>query len=1315
MKDNSTVLKTTEDWFHWLSEEEAKTRNAYLAKPANLISDYRNELATTRDYQGREILELLQNAADQAREAEIPGKVVIQLTPEGLVVANNGTPFSIGGVLSLENAYLSPKHHKRRQFIGSKGLGFRSVLNWTSSPIIMSGSLGLAYSKSVLGLKIKEFENRKSEISSLIREEKSNGNDVIGPILKFAGYTKNGNIDEFITDKNNQFILERCKHWRSEGYSTVIGMPFEKQSFLDDAIQQIDSLRPEILLFVKYLNKISFILPDNEYTWTQEGDDNASMVMENGEPKGIWKVIRTDGEIPADQLDKDQRSPLNYEIIIAVPEIETKEELKTSPLFSYFPTKVTLPLPIVCHATLELDQSRNHINPIKSNRYVIKQLANFLTKAAEDRAEKYTSGIKAGFRLLMPQGLYSNDLIDLNFDNYLNQFSKKRKIIPTIQDQALLVNDALLLPGANESWLPSSSFNEIVTITDNREYEFFKTLGVKELTIEKLKQKLLNIKFSSLNQRVNLIAGILKHNIASDAHLSSLLLDKLTNIVHKNTFIFIAPKGGSIPQLPRWVTLKFLDDDLQKALMAKLKAKDVRELQNKLSSFGLREYSLSRLLSRLIASANSQKKETPELNSEIQKELLLSIFQLYRSESQSGSCPAFPTTSKLLLPTQNGKSGASDELYMGKGFGTIGNIVQDLYQNWAPHKLIIKPEELNLCSSAIELSKFLEWLGVAKWPKIKNLSQYTVDQDYKAYLLDCIKYPVSFEEYHFPSLKELKQANIYINELKSIDGLEEILKSSNPTAITAWLARDSRAFEWNRWSKGWGQLSALRGYDRNHRVYDGKIPCFIRWKIETTDWLMDKDRKPLRPKDCVLGQRAIEDLFPKPTKPNLKDLEHYGIREGDLIEGWRRSGVLTSLAELELEDLYARLIELPEKLPDGKYAKQLYRWLMDAEDEAIGEGKAAQERFFNEGKMWGYGEGKYDYFSVSELYHADSEGLPKALLDQLKIVDLPYRVGAKKVKRVFGVKSIERIDIKQKMKKYVLAKDLSAGFQSAKPYLYRLRASQSSRSQYLNRLKRLTLKVCSSLSAEMEYEGKIVDFELPIWGWMIDNETLFIRSDPTEIVDKTSALLGDAIGAAIASLFRIGDGGSFAQMFLCPEKDRKFLLKRMRGEAADEDMDRIIQEFSLLNPDDIVNMLPEVGPIEAPKENEKDIEPEKLLDKETIIEQKSETDNTETNEDISIQMVEHQPKSEPVKQRMRIHRKYRTTSTRTSITRITDSEFIERKVLEIENSFQPARYPLRVGHIVGFDAPGCDILSFKTEDHREKFRSGKDRNMKVQK
>ena len=51
-----------------------KLDDAYLAKPAILIADYYQELATTRDYEGREILELLQNVADQAKDASSPRK-----------------------------------------------------------------------------------------------------------------------------------------------------------------------------------------------------------------------------------------------------------------------------------------------------------------------------------------------------------------------------------------------------------------------------------------------------------------------------------------------------------------------------------------------------------------------------------------------------------------------------------------------------------------------------------------------------------------------------------------------------------------------------------------------------------------------------------------------------------------------------------------------------------------------------------------------------------------------------------------------------------------------------------------------------------------------------------------------------------------------------------------------------------------------------------------------------------------------------------------------------------------------------------------
>jgi hypothetical protein len=103
--DDTWIPKTSREWADWLLTEDRKTTQAYLAKPATLVADYNRELATTRAYEGREILELLQNAADQARLSDEAGKVAIELLPEGLVVANNGAPFSVGGVSSLQTAH----------------------------------------------------------------------------------------------------------------------------------------------------------------------------------------------------------------------------------------------------------------------------------------------------------------------------------------------------------------------------------------------------------------------------------------------------------------------------------------------------------------------------------------------------------------------------------------------------------------------------------------------------------------------------------------------------------------------------------------------------------------------------------------------------------------------------------------------------------------------------------------------------------------------------------------------------------------------------------------------------------------------------------------------------------------------------------------------------------------------------------------------------------------------------------------------------------------------------------------------------------
>lgn len=84
---------TRENWFAWLSERRDRVFQVYVVDPNRLIADFRGERDITRDYEGREPLELFQNAADAARQNNSEGRVRIEISRDSLVVANIGHPF----------------------------------------------------------------------------------------------------------------------------------------------------------------------------------------------------------------------------------------------------------------------------------------------------------------------------------------------------------------------------------------------------------------------------------------------------------------------------------------------------------------------------------------------------------------------------------------------------------------------------------------------------------------------------------------------------------------------------------------------------------------------------------------------------------------------------------------------------------------------------------------------------------------------------------------------------------------------------------------------------------------------------------------------------------------------------------------------------------------------------------------------------------------------------------------------------------------------------------------------------------------------
>lgn len=206
-------MLTKNEWEEFLTSEEIKLREIYSTKKERLISDANHERESRKDYSGREILELLQNADDAATESNVEGRVKFELTEDGLIIGNTGKPFSKGGLGSILLAHNSPKREKSGTLIGAKGLGFRSLLNWSESPILLSGNLEVGFSRSYSEEQVRILCQSIPELRDALDKSRAQA-----PILSFPYWKE--------LEKWSGPILHRAKSMAVDCH-TVIALPIK--------------------------------------------------------------------------------------------------------------------------------------------------------------------------------------------------------------------------------------------------------------------------------------------------------------------------------------------------------------------------------------------------------------------------------------------------------------------------------------------------------------------------------------------------------------------------------------------------------------------------------------------------------------------------------------------------------------------------------------------------------------------------------------------------------------------------------------------------------------------------------------------------------------------------------------------------------------------------------------------------------------------------------------------------------------------------------------------------------------------------------
>jgi hypothetical protein len=330
----------------------------YETNPIRIATDANGESRERRDYAERPLLELLQNAEDALADANRLGAVLLDLSNHRLLVANHGAAFTPRGFEALCTLHNSPKPaDRRRRFIGSKGTGFKAVLNWSNAPEIFSGPVHARFNRAEAAEMIDEAIGEKGR-SALEANQNKSWAEIPKPLLQVPLSAE--------PDAEIRGLLD-------DGWVTVIRLPISP-GLLDKVEQALNDLDPEQLLFLNQLNRLIVARNGARSDWRLDRSRRREPtglsceeveITQDGRPFAVWHLMRQELPDVAISDDTDLTGAAETgraEVGLAVQLDGPLRDDRPALVCNFFPTRIVSPLPhIALHGTFLLKGDRNHL------------------------------------------------------------------------------------------------------------------------------------------------------------------------------------------------------------------------------------------------------------------------------------------------------------------------------------------------------------------------------------------------------------------------------------------------------------------------------------------------------------------------------------------------------------------------------------------------------------------------------------------------------------------------------------------------------------------------------------------------------------------------------------------------------------------------------------------------------------------------------------------------------------------------------------------------------------------------------------------
>lgn len=743
-------------------------REIFINKYVN--SDLQSELEKAcseeyelkRDYNGRQILELLQNVDDACESSATSNKVAVKLSYKDnvLEVGNTGTSFSDE---TIERLCLGRASEKSIKKIGNKGTGFRSLLNDAEWIEVHSGQYSIRFSEKFTQQLFNSYCDKNCTLIDRQRKNWKKDYPFCFPIMNCP--------------KEIEF--------NSKNFDTLIRVKVKKDNEVKAASIQKQLQQPfyKSLLF---LPNISKIIIDTELAHKEYSKiiDNDSILIEE-------KFTDEKANKVEEYFAYRRKAPINNkeaDLIIAIPK-DTHYDFSKEKLYCYFPIRsFTTPIHALIHAPFLTNNSRDDVpdDNEEINRKLFLEILSFSKEISEKLARKNLSEL--ALKTVMPlkeSKLWRSDSFNLQ-DSYF-EILFTAKIFKTVNEDLISINDyPKIFDFAFPKEFIGDDFKELLIYQDYTSTQFIKELSefIQYTEFNYSAQDLLE-KISKLSNkasikiRVKLFLWWSEHY--NSQYLPHLLKDANDTWILKDSKIYLPTDTGvsSLPKELSWVRLCILKQDYVSELIFQLKKTKKNEWKETLDDYRdasnkriLAAFSREHLAVTFIEQSSSDLIEST-INQQIDsldksKSFINWLFEKYSKNLQEGT--ELSIIKSLQLPDRDKNIRPINKLYLGEDYDNA--LAEKLFPNTDIKPFIQLEDIYNGTEKDVFLS-FLKKCGIQEYPEI--IKESLSDKD-------------KFKDY--VSLHYVTDIKINYLHSYAVKNFENLISTLSTDEIVEWLSRD---------------------------------------------------------------------------------------------------------------------------------------------------------------------------------------------------------------------------------------------------------------------------------------------------------------------------------------------------------------------------------------------------------------------------------------------------------------------------------------------------------------------------------------------